>query len=356
MEVPGSPKRIGNYVTAKYRETEESEEERMIFQATLARWLKRDTARRLLRDDSSDVKSEKIVVPKGPRDLWREQWKKEKDDAPALELEMHEEHKVGETVVGTLEAHVNGFIYTASSFHQVFMHANLESYFMRLGGKMMPPLLQFHLQQPVIVETKETKDIQFYLVTSDKNADNKDKHTMSSIRNEDLENFVHKVQQEPQSRGSKIPIYFNPLDEFELDEFEFSGAFPAGASTIISLTFYALEKETPFAVVLLSDIEIVNLAKLGPESIDMTVVFEDFKRDVLQIRSIPLKFLTGIKERLHSMGVKYYVNSKSLDEYVSERYERVPEEVSHQDVNQIQKGPNRVRTGDLLICSQMLYH
>ncbi|MCL7042428.1 hypothetical protein MKW94_011502 [Papaver nudicaule] len=235
-----------------------------------------------------------------------------------MELQMHEEHRVikltdveilpnaGKTILGILEAHVNGFIYTASNFRMVFMHANLEMFFMRLGDKMMPPLLQFHLEHSV------TKDIQFCLVPSPLGQVRyeKDNQIRNSSRNEDLKNFVQKVQQEPQSWGSKLPIHF-----YDLEEFKFCGAFPTGASATCALTVSALVmlEETPFVVFPLLDIEIVNLAQLGPETVDMTVVFKDIKRDVLEIRLVPLKFLTGIKHRLNFGGVKYYVNSKSLD-------------------------------------------
>ncbi|KAI3898768.1 hypothetical protein MKW92_032190, partial [Papaver armeniacum] len=56
------------------------------------------------------------------------------------------------------------------------------------------------------------------------------------------------------------------------------------------------------------DIEIVHLANLRPGEVEMTVVFRDFKRDLLQINSVPLDSLDDIKARLDRGYVKYYAN------------------------------------------------
>ncbi|KAI3920525.1 hypothetical protein MKX01_000864 [Papaver californicum] len=116
------PTSRGTFPTpVKFCDSEESEEARMINQARLARYIKRETATRLLLGqsstvDSSDGKSWTIVVPRGTSE------RRLKDGSAAVELKMHEEHrvikltdvtilpKVGETVLGTLEAHVNGYI------------------------------------------------------------------------------------------------------------------------------------------------------------------------------------------------------------------------------------------------------
>ncbi|KAI3893071.1 hypothetical protein MKX03_006440, partial [Papaver bracteatum] len=71
--------------------------------------------------------------------------------------------------------------------------------------------------------------------------------------------------------------------------------------------------DAPFFVVNLRDIEIVNLAKLEPEKIYMTVVFKDFKLDPLQINSIPLHSLSSIKQCLDYRKVKYYVNTQEQE-------------------------------------------
>ncbi len=73
--------------------------------------------------------------------------------------------------------------------------------------------------------------------------------------------------------------------------------------------------ETPFLVVSLNDIEIVNLERvgLGQKAFDMAIVFKDFKREVLRIDAIPSTSLDGIKEWLNSMNIKYYESRMNLN-------------------------------------------
>nr|GEW79250.1 hypothetical protein [Tanacetum cinerariifolium] len=66
--------------------------------------------------------------------------------------------------------------------------------------------------------------------------------------------------------------------------------------------------ETPFLMVTLSEIEIVNLerVRLRQKNFYMAIVFKDFKRDVFRIDSIPSASLEGIKEWLDTADIKYY--------------------------------------------------
>ena len=52
---------------------------------------------------------------------------------------------------------------------------------------------------------------------------------------------------------------------------------------------------------------------LGQKNFDMTVVFKDFKRDVLRIDSIPSTSLDGIKEWLDTTDIKYYESRLNLN-------------------------------------------
>ncbi|KAF7840348.1 FACT complex subunit SPT16-like [Senna tora] len=83
----------------------------------------------------------------------------------------------------------------------------------------------------------------------------------------------------------------------------------AGGACLVELI------ETPFLVVTLSEIEIVNLERvgLGQKNFDMTIVFKDFKRDVFRIDSIPSTSLDGIKEWLDTTDIKYYESRLNLN-------------------------------------------
>jgi len=131
--------------------------------------------------------------------------------------------------------------------------------------------------------------------------------------NLDFQNFVNKVNDlwgQPQ---------FKELDlEFDqpLRELGFYGV-PYKASAFIVPTSSCLVEliENPFLVVTLSEIEIVNLERvgLGQKNFDMAIVFKDFKRDVLRIDSIPSTSLDGIKEWLDTTDIKYYESRLNLN-------------------------------------------
>ncbi|KAI3960866.1 hypothetical protein MKW92_014825 [Papaver armeniacum] len=61
----------------------------------------------------------------------------------------------------------------------------------------------------------------------------------------------------------------------------------------------------------MEDIEIVNLARIRPEEIDMTIVSKNF--NLLHINSIPLDSLDCIRRILDGWSVKFYENNLNLN-------------------------------------------
>ncbi|RZC61850.1 hypothetical protein C5167_023607 [Papaver somniferum] len=156
------------------------------------------------------------------------------------------------TIMGTLEAHVNGFGYKTSSAHPHIdvMYENIKCPFFRAGDHEITPLLHFHLHNQIMLGTEETNNIHFQLESTPV--------VQTDDRNKDLQDFVDKVTDLWESE----PIVIN---YFEPPEYEFH------------------------------------------------VVFKDFSRDVLQINSIPLELLANIKHRLTCSNVKYYQNKQKLN-------------------------------------------
>lgn len=137
-----------------------------------------------------------------------------------------------ETIVGSLEAHVNRFSFVASSFQLSngklfrthFFFNDIESSLFRVGDKRMLPLLHFHLR-----ETKEekAKGIQFHLgqKRSDHELDKMDQRLVKKKKrgfhlrdpfmaklNKDLKNFVYKVDDRWSSQR-KSPDLFDELEK-----------------------------------------------------------------------------------------------------------------------------------------------
>lgn len=232
---------------------------------------------------------------------------------------------------GTLEAHTNGLRYATSRQDERVdvMFINIKHAFFQPAEKEMITLLHFHLHNHIMVGNKKTKDVQFYVEVMDvvqtlgggrrsaydpdeieeeqRERDRKNKINM------DFQNFVNRVNDlwgQPQ---------FKDLDlEFDqpLRELGFHGV-PHKASAFIVPTSSCLVEliETPFLVVTLSEIEVVNLERvgLGQKNFDMAIVFKDFKKDVLRIDSIPSTSLDGIKEWLDTTDIKYYESRLNLN-------------------------------------------
>ncbi|KAI5658442.1 hypothetical protein M9H77_27235 [Catharanthus roseus] len=232
---------------------------------------------------------------------------------------------------GTLEAHVNGFRFSTSRQDERvdIMYGNIKHAFFQPSEKEMITLLHFHLHNHIMVGNKKTKDVQFYVEVMDVvqtlGSSRRSAYDPDEIEEEqrerdrknkinlDFSNFVNRVNDlwgQPQFKGLDL--------EFDqpLRELGFHGV-PHKASAFIVPTSSCLVElvETPFVVITLSEIEIVNLERvgLGQKNFDMAIVFKDFKRDVMRIDSIPSTSLDGIKEWLDTTDIKYYESRLNLN-------------------------------------------
>lgn len=237
----------------------------------------------------------------------------------------------GRKLTGSLEAHSNGFRYSTSRPDERVdvMFSNIKHAFFQPAEKEMITLLHFHLHNHIMVGNKKTKDVQFYAEVMDVvqtlgggkrsaydpdeiEEEQRERERKNKI-NMEFQNFVNRVN----DSWGQPP--FKSLDlEFDqpLRELGFHGV-PHKASAFIVPTSSCLVEliETPFVVITLSEIEIVNLERvgLGQKNFDLTIVFKDFKRDVFRIDSIPSTSLDGIKEWLDTTDLKYYESRLNLN-------------------------------------------
>ncbi|MQL95550.1 hypothetical protein Taro_028222 [Colocasia esculenta] len=237
----------------------------------------------------------------------------------------------GRKLSGTLEAHVNGYRYSTSRPEERvdIMYGNIKHAFFQPAEKEMITLLHFHLHNHIMVGNKKTKDVQFYVEVMDVvqtlgggrrsamdpdeiEEEQRERERKNRI-NMEFQNFVNKVHDhwgQPQFKGLDL--------EFDqpLRELGFHGV-PHKASAFIIPTSSCLVEliETPFLVITLSEIEIVNLERVGfgQKNFDMAIVFKDFKKDVMRIDSIPIASLDGIKEWLDTTDIKYYESRLNLN-------------------------------------------
>ncbi|XP_051202915.1 FACT complex subunit SPT16 [Lolium perenne] len=237
----------------------------------------------------------------------------------------------GRKLSGTFEAHVNGFRYSTSRADERvdIMYANIKHAFFQPAEKEMITLLHFHLHNHIMVGNKKTKDVQFYVevmdvvqtvggsrrsaLDPDEIEEEQRERDRKNRINMEFQNYVNKVNDhwsQPQFKGLDLEF------DIPLRELGFHGV-PHKASAFIIPTSTCLVEliETPFLVVTLGEIEIVNLERVGfgTKNFDMAIVFKDFKKDVLRIDSIPSSSLDAIKEWLDTTDLKYYESRLNLN-------------------------------------------
>ncbi|CAD5190941.1 FACT complex subunit SPT16 [Musa acuminata AAA Group] len=237
----------------------------------------------------------------------------------------------GRKLTGTLETHVNGFRYATSRPDERvdIMFANIKHAFFQPAEREMITLLHFHLHNHIMVGNKKTKDVQFYVEVMDVvqtlgggrrsaldpdeiEEEQRERERKNRI-NMEFQNFVNKVHDlwaQPQFKGLDLEF------DMPLRELGFHGVPHKSSAFIVPTSTCLVELiETPFLVVTLSEIEIVNLERVGfgQKNFDMAIVFKDFKRDVLRIDSIPSSSVDGIKEWLDTTDLKYYESRLNLN-------------------------------------------
>ncbi|KAL1831897.1 hypothetical protein DCAR_0101912 [Daucus carota subsp. sativus] len=237
----------------------------------------------------------------------------------------------GRKLTGTLEAHVNGLRYSTSRPDERVdvMYANIKHAFFQPAEKEMITLLHFHLHNHIMVGNKKTKDVQFYCEVMDVvqtigggkrsayDPDEIEEEQRERARknkiNSDFQNFVNRVNDlwgQPQLK--ELDLEFDQ----PLRELGFHGVPYKSSSFVVPTSSCLVELiEMPFVVISLSEIEIVNLERvgLGQKNFDMAIVFTDFKRDVFRIDSIPSSSLDGIKEWLDTTDIKYYESRLNMN-------------------------------------------
>eukprot|EP00850_Spirogloea_muscicola_P019987 SM000204S05849 [mRNA] locus=s204:8425:11196:- [translate_table: standard] len=270
----------------------------------------------------------------------------------------------GRKLTGTLEAHANGFRYgTVKADERVdVLYSNIKHAFFQPAENEQVTILHFHLHNPIMVGNKKAKDVQFYVEVMEANqtlgGGRKSMYDPDEIEEEQRERERrNKINQEFQSYVKRVQDQwerdFKDLDlEFDIPfrELGFYGVpFKDSSFIVPSVNCLVNFIDTPFLVVTLNEIEIVNLERvgLGQKTLDMAIVFKDFKREsyyvarlmsssphleseqlfiqelayetlttlhaVMRINAIPSTSLDSIKEWLNSMNIKYYESRLNLN-------------------------------------------
>ncbi|KAL6623169.1 hypothetical protein ACP70R_033048 [Stipagrostis hirtigluma subsp. patula] len=236
----------------------------------------------------------------------------------------------GRKVPGTLVAHVNGFQYSITKSEKVdIMFGNIKHAFFQPAERDMITLLHFHLHSEIMVGSKKTRDVQFYIEVMDavdsvglkrRSAWDPDEieeeqreRTRRKQINRQFELFVKRVDSMwSKPRFDQLALQF----ESPLPKLGFNGVHGRTTCFIAPSPSCLVQLiESPFLVASLREVDIVCLERvaLGQKSFDMVFVFQDYTRDVLRIEVIPMTSLDMIKDWLNDCNLKYYESKLNLN-------------------------------------------
>eukprot|EP00854_Cymbomonas_tetramitiformis_P003190 gene3190-4036_t len=239
----------------------------------------------------------------------------------------------GARMTGALEAHVNGFRYAVSRNNNMYVdisYKNIKHAFYQPAENakdQLQTLIHFHLHDPIMIGKKKTADIQVFVNVIDAveslDAGRRSMYDVDEIEEEQRERErrkkVNKIFSEFIKRVQDLwDRDFRDLSlEFDVPfrKLGFHGV-PHKSQAFVLPTVHCLIEliETPFFIVSLEEIEIVNLERIGfgLKDFDMAIIFKDFNRPVHRIDCIPVDSLDRVKEWLHSVNLKYYENKMNL--------------------------------------------
>ncbi|KAF8659787.1 hypothetical protein HU200_058252 [Digitaria exilis] len=235
----------------------------------------------------------------------------------------------GRKVPGTLVAHVNGFQYSVSKSEKVdIMFGNIKHAFYQPAERDMITLLHFHLYNEIMVGSKKTRDVQFYIEVMDGvdsvglerrsawDPDEIEEEQRERARrreiNRQFELFVRRVDSIwSKPRFNQLALQF----ETPVQKLGFNGVHGRTTCFIAPSPCCLVQLiETPFLVTSLREVDIVCLERVafGQKSIDMVFVFQDYTRDVVRIEAIPMADVDKIKDWLNDCSLKYYDDNESV--------------------------------------------
>ena len=236
----------------------------------------------------------------------------------------------GRKMSGQLEAHTNGFRYKTPKGEELdVMYRNIKHAFFQPAENDMITLVHFHLINPIMVGKKKTHDVQFYSQVMDAiqtldagrrsmydpdeiEEEQRERERRNQI-NKEFSQFIKRVQQDIWERD------FGDLNlEFEIPfrELGFHGV-PARSTAFVMPTVNCLVEltEMPFTVIPLSEVNLVNLERVGfnLRNFDMIFVWKDFNKDVARIDSVPSHSLETIKDWMSSIEMKFFESKVNLN-------------------------------------------
>ncbi|CAJ0956558.1 unnamed protein product, partial [Mesorhabditis belari] len=192
---------------------------------------------------------------------------------------------------GTLEAHTNGFRYTALRGDEIdVLYNNIRHAFFQPCDNEMIILLHFHLKNPVLWGKKIYGDIQFFTEVEEITTN--------------LGKYPHIQDRDAVASEQMKREMLNQTFQAFCDE-----VLKPTSSCLVNLT------ESPVFVVRLDDVERVHFERVSIQlkNFDLVFIFKDYHRKTQMIQQIPKASLDIVKEWLNSCDLKYTEGIQSLN-------------------------------------------
>ncbi|KAI0223979.1 FACT complex subunit spt16 [Massospora cicadina] len=226
----------------------------------------------------------------------------------------------GKRMAGELEIHTNGLRYKHPRANQNIdvLFANIKHLFFQPCENELLVLIHLHLNDPIMIGKKKTKDVQFYREVSDVSFDetgNRRRHGLYGDEDEigaemEERRHIRTLNDEFKQYAAKIAEAARGKLEVETPfrDIGFQGV-PARSNVLLMPTGDCLIhlSDPPFLIITLSEVEIVHLERVqfGLKNFDMVFIFKDFAKAPVHINTIPMKQLDSVKEWLDSMDVVF---------------------------------------------------
>merc|ERR1719433_487492 len=226
---------------------------------------------------------------------------------------------------GTLEAHVNGFMYTSIRGDKIeILYNNIKhAFYQNCDGEMII-LLHFHLRNAIIIGKKKQVDIQFYTEVGEITTDlgkHQHMHDRDDLAAEQAERELrHKLKSAFRTFCEKVESATKGRGDVEFDcpfrKLGFHGV-PYRETVLLQPTtgcLITLSQWPPF-VVSLEDLELVHFERVQFQlkNFDMVFIFKDYNRKTQIVGSIPMNMLDNVKDWLNSVDIRYTEGVQSLN-------------------------------------------
>eukprot|EP01104_Vermistella_antarctica_P001986 TRINITY_DN1213_c4_g1_i1.p1 TRINITY_DN1213_c4_g1~~TRINITY_DN1213_c4_g1_i1.p1 ORF type:complete len:1033 (-),score=352.69 TRINITY_DN1213_c4_g1_i1:121-3219(-) len=230
----------------------------------------------------------------------------------------------GRQSTGTVEAHHNGFRFTAVKGTIVdILYNNIKHAFFQPADNEVVVLIHLHLRHEILVGKKKTKDIQFYAETME--ASQSLDHRRSSMYDADEIEAEQKERQWKQQLNNTFNTFVKKVEGLQNTKIEFDIPFrelgfygvPMKSRVFVQPTVNCLVHlvQSPWFILSLEDVEVANFERVmfHLRYFDIVFVLKDYSKKVVRVDQIPMEMLDQIKEWLDSCDIKYYENQKVLN-------------------------------------------